>query len=147
MQSPSPQMGEAGFEGLLLKGSMSLDFRVTPFPYKSSSFATPQAGAEQPVLTMEQLIQEMPCGALLCPRLRGKGGAAGTKGGTSAMRRMTLSLISISHFLHPCFCNFKCHITDNIKPFLYVFIGKTKNHVSFFIQHSAAPFIVAFATV
>ena len=43
----------ARFAGLLLKGSMSLDFRVTPFPYKSSSFATPQAGAEQPVLKIE----------------------------------------------------------------------------------------------
>ena len=27
--------------------------------------------AEQPVLTLEQLMKEMPCGALLCPRLRG----------------------------------------------------------------------------
>ena len=26
----------------LLKGSMSLDFRVATLPYKSSSFATPQ---------------------------------------------------------------------------------------------------------
>lgn len=55
MQSPSPQMGEAGFKD------------AVSFPRKM--------GAEQPVLTMEQLIQEMPCGALLCPRLRGKGGA------------------------------------------------------------------------
>ena len=28
--------------GLLLKGSMSLDFRVAALPYKSSSFATPE---------------------------------------------------------------------------------------------------------
>ena len=32
----------------LLKGSMSLDFRVTTFPCKSSSFATPLCGAQQP---------------------------------------------------------------------------------------------------
>ena len=30
------------FAGLLLKGSMSLDFRVAALPYKSSSFATPE---------------------------------------------------------------------------------------------------------
>ena len=30
------------FVGLLLKGSMSLDFRVALLPYKSSSFATPE---------------------------------------------------------------------------------------------------------
>ena len=126
---------------------MSLDFRVTPFPYKSSSFATPQAGAEQPVLSLEKLMKEMPCGALLSHRLRGEGGAAGTKGGVSAMRRMTLSLISNFHFLYPCFSNAKYHVTDNIKSFLYIFIGKTKNHVSFFIQLSAAPLIVVFAAV
>ena len=28
----------------LLKGSMSLDFRVAALPYKSSSFATPDGG-------------------------------------------------------------------------------------------------------
>ena len=30
---------------LLLKGSMSLDFRVATLPYKSSSFATPEGGS------------------------------------------------------------------------------------------------------
>ena len=43
-----------------------------PCPLRGTS---PQAGAEQPVLSVEQLTQEMPCEALLCPRLRGKGGA------------------------------------------------------------------------
>ena len=52
---------------------------VTPVP-----LPPPQAVAEQPVLTLEQLMREMFSGALLCPRLRGKGGAAGTKGGASA---------------------------------------------------------------
>ena len=44
----------------------------------------PQAVTEQPVLTLEQLMKEMFSGTLLCPRLRGKGGAVGTKGGASA---------------------------------------------------------------
>ena len=60
------------FAGLLLKGSMSLDFRVTPFPCESSSFATPQAVAEQPVLTLKQLMKEMFSGALLCPLEEGE---------------------------------------------------------------------------
>lgn len=69
MQSPSPQMGEAGF-----KGTVSFPAKWERQVLRAQS-PSPQMGAEQPVLTMEQLIQEMPCGALLCPRLRGKGGA------------------------------------------------------------------------
>ena len=53
---------------------------VTPVP-----LPPPQAVTEQPVLTLEQLMREMFSGALLCPCLRGKGGAAGTKGGASAV--------------------------------------------------------------
>ena len=34
--------------------------------------------------SLEQLMKEMFSGTLLCPRLRGKGGAVGTKGGASA---------------------------------------------------------------
>ena len=42
------------FVGLLLKGSMSLDFRVALLPYKSSSFATPEGGkfAHRPALEL-----------------------------------------------------------------------------------------------
>ena len=47
----------SGFAGLLLKGSMSLDFRVASLPYKSSSFATPIQGAEQPVLCFVTLMR------------------------------------------------------------------------------------------
>ena len=52
---------------------------VTPVP-----LTPPQAATEQPVLTLEQLMKEMFSGTLLCPRLRGKGGAVGTKGRASA---------------------------------------------------------------
>jgi|GEM_PF-6429024 len=52
---------------------------VTPVP-----LPPPQAVTEQSVLTLEQLMKEMFSGTLLCPRLRGKGGAVGTKGGASA---------------------------------------------------------------
>ena len=38
-------------------GSVSLDFRVTAFPYKSSSLATPQAGAQQPVIYFVPLMR------------------------------------------------------------------------------------------
>ena len=52
-------------------GSMSLDFRVAMLPYKSSSFATPQAGAQQPVLKLEQLMRYQTRGALLSHRFSG----------------------------------------------------------------------------
>ena len=45
-------------------GSVSLDFRVTTFPYKSSSLATPQAGAQQPVHNIEPHMILQPRGAL-----------------------------------------------------------------------------------
>ncbi len=64
------------------KGKHVTGFSAHSVPYKSSSFATPQAGAEQPVLSVEQLMKEMPCEALLCPRLRGKGGADRHQRGT-----------------------------------------------------------------
>ena len=54
-------------------GSMSLDFRVAMLPYKSSSFATPQAGAQQPVLKLEQLMRYQARGALLSHRFSGGG--------------------------------------------------------------------------
>ena len=59
------------FAGLLLKGSMSLDSQSPQAPYESSSFATPQAGAEQSVLRLEQLMSSQTRKALLCP-FRGK---------------------------------------------------------------------------
>ena len=63
-----------------LGGSLRYSYRLCHVAHCSASIVPPalpgwQAGAEQPVLTMEQLMKEMPCGALLCPRLRGKGGA------------------------------------------------------------------------
>ena len=44
------------FAGLLLKGSMSLDFRVATLPYKSSSFATPE-GEVLAALCLEMLMR------------------------------------------------------------------------------------------
>lgn len=41
----------------------------------------------------------------------------------------------------------KDHIADHSKPFLYVFISKTKYHVSFFIQFSTALFIITLSAV
>ena len=58
---------------------------------------SPQMGAEQPVLTMEQLIQEMPCGALLCPACGGKVVPTGTKGG-----RRKAAFILARRRLPPC---------------------------------------------
>ena len=55
----------AGATTFLLKGSMSLDSQSPTAPYESSSFATPQAGAQQPVLKLEQLMRYQACGALL----------------------------------------------------------------------------------
>ena len=52
-------------------GSVSLDFRVTTFPYKSSSLATPQAGAQQPVHNIEPHMILQPRGALLSHRSAG----------------------------------------------------------------------------
>ena len=55
----------AGATTFLLKGSMSLDSQSPTAPYESSSFATPQAGAQQPVLKLEQLMICQARGALL----------------------------------------------------------------------------------
>ena len=52
-------------------GSMSLDFRVAMLPYKSSSFATPQAGAQQPALGIEQFLRLLFNEALLSHRSAG----------------------------------------------------------------------------
>jgi len=52
-------------------GSMSLDFRVAMLPYKSSSFATPQAGAQQPALDIEQFLRLLFNEALLSHRSAG----------------------------------------------------------------------------
>ena len=59
---------------------MSLDSQSPQAPYESSSFATPQAGAEQPVLKLARLMSSLPRKALLCP-FRGKVVAPATKGG------------------------------------------------------------------
>ena len=59
---------------------------------------------------------------------------------------MLLSFLSFN-FSYSCLSNLKYHITDNGKSFLYIFIGKTKYCISFFIQFSTAPFIIAFAAV
>ena len=55
---------------------MSLDSQSPTAPYESSSFATPQAGAQQPVLYLEPLMNTKVRGALLSHRLRGEGGGA-----------------------------------------------------------------------
>ena len=49
----------------------SLRIALSRFPLAGCAGLPPQAGAEQPVLSVEQLTKEMPCEALLCPRLRG----------------------------------------------------------------------------
>ena len=61
----------AGATTFLLKGSMSLDSQSPTAPYESSSFATPQAGAQQPVLYLELLMKKMFNGALLSHRTAG----------------------------------------------------------------------------
>ena len=61
----------AGATTFLLKGSMSLDSQSPTAPYESSSFATPQAGAQQPVLKLEQLMRYQTRGALLSHRFSG----------------------------------------------------------------------------
>ena len=55
----------AGATTFLLKGSMSLDSQSPTASYESSSFATPQAGAQQPVLYLELLMKKMFNGTLL----------------------------------------------------------------------------------
>ena len=45
--------------------SMSLDSQSPTAPYESSSFATLQAGVQQPVLKLEQFMKYQLCGALL----------------------------------------------------------------------------------
>ena len=52
-------------------GSMSLNFRVAMLPYKSSSFATPQAGAQQPALDIERFLWLLFSEALLSHRSAG----------------------------------------------------------------------------
>ena len=86
------------FAGLLLKGSVSLDSQSPQAPYESSSFATPQAGAEQPVLKLEQLMSSQPRKALLCP-FRGKVVAPATKGGSPP--QAAYILIAARRYLHP----------------------------------------------
>ena len=56
--------------------SVSHDSQVALLPYESCSLATPMQGAEQPMLSVEQLMKRWNREALLCPRLRGKGGGA-----------------------------------------------------------------------
>ena len=66
-----PTGTKGGFRniGLVVKS------RYRGFPLARFAGLPPHAVAEQPVLTIEQLMKEMPCGALLCPHLREKGGA------------------------------------------------------------------------
>ena len=64
LSAPAPLL-VAGATTFLLKGSMSLDSQSPTAPYESSSFATPQAGAQQPVLYLELLMKKMFNGALL----------------------------------------------------------------------------------
>lgn len=90
-RSPSPQIGEAGFKGAV---SFPAKWEKQVLRMRSPS---PQMGAEQPVLTMEQLIQEMPCGALLCPACGGKVVPTGTKGG-----RRKAAFILARRRLPPC---------------------------------------------
>ena len=52
---------------------------VSPFGGYATTFP-PQAGAQQPVLTVEPLMKRVFRGVLFCPRLRGQSGTAG-KGG------------------------------------------------------------------
>ena len=70
-----------------LKGSMSLDSHSPTAPYESSSFATPQAGAQQPVLYIELLLRKCLTELYCPPAQRGEGGAVGTKGGKAAEGR------------------------------------------------------------
>jgi len=56
----------------------------TPFGGFATTFL-PQAGAQQPVLTIEKLFEaNVYRGFIVPPLLRGEGGAAGTKGGGKA---------------------------------------------------------------
>ena len=55
--------------------SLVVKSRYRGFPLARFAGLPSQAVAEQPVLTLEQLMKEMPCGALLSHRLRGEGGA------------------------------------------------------------------------
>ena len=59
-------------------GSMSLDSRVAySSPMNPVPLPPPQAGAQQPMLTVELLMKRMIRGVLFCPLHRGKSGVAG----------------------------------------------------------------------
>ncbi len=67
---------------------MSLDFRVALLPYKSSSFATPQAVAEQSSVKHFLRSYSILSTGCCAPAQRGKGGAVGTKGGKAAAKTL-----------------------------------------------------------
>ena len=79
----------AGATTFLLKGSMSLDSQPPTAPYESSSFATPQAGAQQPVLKLEQLMICQARGALLSHRTAGWQGNTIRRGAKRPENRVT----------------------------------------------------------
>ena len=79
----------AGATTFLLKGSMSLDSQSPTAPYESSSFATPQAGAQQPVLKLEQLMICQARGALLSHRTAGWQGNTIRRGAKRPENRVT----------------------------------------------------------
>ena len=73
---------------LLLKGSMSLDFRVALLPYKSSSFATPE-GEVLAALCFVMLMSSLVLCVLLCPRTAGWQGNTIRRGAQRPENRVT----------------------------------------------------------
>ena len=73
---------------LLLKGSMSLDFRVALLPYKSSSFATPE-GEVLGALCFVMLMSSLVLCVLLCPRTAGWQGNTIRRGAQRPENRVT----------------------------------------------------------